>query len=92
MDNGADMLFQLHKLVEAFVQIANQNQGLVEILAIMVAIALALITFKWPYRLWGVIVLGLAIAGMVALIYLSGQPAVLYGVTPFRVEVPPLFA
>jgi hypothetical protein len=28
MDNGADMLFQLHKLVEAFVQIANQNQGL----------------------------------------------------------------
>jgi hypothetical protein len=57
----------------------------------MVAIALALITFKWPYRLWGVIVLGLAIAGMVALIYLSGQPAVLYGVTPFRVEVPPLF-
>ena len=91
MDTSTDVLFQLHKLVEAFMQIVNQNQGLVEMLAIMVAIALALITFKWPYRLWGVIVLGLAIAGMVVLIYLAGRPAVLYGVKPFWVEIPPLF-
>jgi hypothetical protein len=72
-------------------QVVNQNQGLVGLLGVMVAIALALITFRWPYRLWGVLVLGAAIVGMVALIYQSSQPAVLYGVRPFKVEIPPLF-
>lgn len=91
MDNGADMLFQLHKLLEAFINIVNQNEGLVAMLGVMFAVALALITFRWPYRLWGVIVLGLAIMAMMALIYVSSQPTILYGVSPFRVEIPPLF-
>ncbi|MBV8976865.1 MAG: hypothetical protein JO261_08325 [Alphaproteobacteria bacterium] len=92
MDAIRATLAHAREYFDALPGIINNNEGLVTLLGVMVAVALALITFRWPSRGWGVAILFVAIFSTGVLIYLSVEPHWLTGAEPFKTEIPSIFS
>jgi hypothetical protein len=73
------------------VHILDQHEGVVAILGVFVAIAVALITFRWPWRGWGLAILAVCMAVLVAMLMLTTLPYHPYGNQNMSLNVPSVF-
>jgi hypothetical protein len=82
------MGFSISLLLQRVSTALNINQGLVEILGVLVAIGAVLIVFRWPWRAWGAALLAGCILSIGYLLYLAFVPYRSIGDQNFAMQIP----